>query len=651
MLQAALEYAALGWPVFPCRADKTPFTTHGVLDATTDETEIRSMWGRFPDANIGLDAGRAGLAIADYDPGSNRADTQVFLPTTFLRSRTPRGGAHEFYALDDGEIVAPSASKIAPKVDVRSFNSYVLLPPSRTADGEYTWIERGTATRRTDEFVRLANIAKSKSADRDKWIIDPDLPENITLAEKWLRGELLPEFKNEPCKIATEGKGGDHCAYATACGVISCGISEELAFDLMLQHWNPRCEPPWSGDEDMDHLREKVKHAYSYHTNPPGNLTQAYRRAQTKKLFTPLRRPLDTDGSVPDAGREVSSGRYRVVDYTALQSIKPPSWIIRDFLPRESSALIVGPPGSYKTFLTLDALLSVATDEYLGAGTWASAVEQRGPVLMAVGEGRAGIKSRVAAWSEHWLGGAEIPNFYLADPVPSVLEDANDVEGFIHAFEQMSDTYTLIALDTVSKSMRGADENSAADAGLYDVLARNLIARFGCTVVGIAHTGLENTKRQRGSGAFEGDSDTIMMMEAHGRDARMFVTRQKDYPEWEKPRWRAMEDVGGSKVPVTIERTTEPKKAAAKAERRAAMLDAIMLETLDTAVVAVLASNRRRWKEVELSRAVAARPEITMGSDKVKAMLKPLRETKSAKAHKCFDASVVSASGPWVYVD
>ena len=41
----ALRYAAAGLPIFPVRADKTPLTTHGVRDATTDVAKIE-VWLR-----------------------------------------------------------------------------------------------------------------------------------------------------------------------------------------------------------------------------------------------------------------------------------------------------------------------------------------------------------------------------------------------------------------------------------------------------------------------------------------------------------------------------------------------------------------------------------------------------------------------------
>ena len=40
-LRQALEYAAFGWPVFPCNAgQKTPAPPHGYRDATTGRAQI-----------------------------------------------------------------------------------------------------------------------------------------------------------------------------------------------------------------------------------------------------------------------------------------------------------------------------------------------------------------------------------------------------------------------------------------------------------------------------------------------------------------------------------------------------------------------------------------------------------------------------------
>ncbi|MEK9724838.1 MAG: bifunctional DNA primase/polymerase, partial [Rhodospirillaceae bacterium] len=218
----------------------------------------------------GVDVGAAGMMALDLDPGHNiNTVIERFngLPETALRSSTPRGGTHLFYRLKPGETVAPSASKVAPHIDVRSLNSYVLLPPSRTDAGSYEWVLTGEPALRTDRMVEVCNTARIKTTDRDEWKIAPDLPENVEAAIRWLTSEA---------RVAVEGQGGDAVAYATAAMLKSFGISEIKASELMWEHWNPRCLPPWDGGE-WDHFATKVRNGYSYNTSPPGNITAAYR--------------------------------------------------------------------------------------------------------------------------------------------------------------------------------------------------------------------------------------------------------------------------------------------------------------------------------------------------------------------------------------
>jgi len=70
MIDAALNYASLGLPVFPCNCtDKSPLTGHGFYDATTDANQIKAWWLQFPDAMIGMPTGPAsGIDVLDLDP-------------------------------------------------------------------------------------------------------------------------------------------------------------------------------------------------------------------------------------------------------------------------------------------------------------------------------------------------------------------------------------------------------------------------------------------------------------------------------------------------------------------------------------------------------------------------------------------------------
>ena len=89
MLNAALEYAARGWPVFPLvPRGKTPLTAHGFKDATTDEAQIRIWWTETPDANIGTPTGlvtRRSVVDEDNKPwkGATGSKTMDALATVY----------------------------------------------------------------------------------------------------------------------------------------------------------------------------------------------------------------------------------------------------------------------------------------------------------------------------------------------------------------------------------------------------------------------------------------------------------------------------------------------------------------------------------------------------------------------------------------
>jgi len=163
LLEAALAYARHGWPCFPCHPEtKRPLTpkgedgTGGLKHATTNERVINTWWQRFPKAMIGVPTGSSIDAfVLDLDVGVDEKTGEVFdvaaleraietelgisLPSTWS-AETPRGGKHLYFAFPDGERPVNRVGLIS-RVDVRADGGYVIVPPSRRADGrQYRWI-------------------------------------------------------------------------------------------------------------------------------------------------------------------------------------------------------------------------------------------------------------------------------------------------------------------------------------------------------------------------------------------------------------------------------------------------------------------------------------------------------------------------------
>jgi Bifunctional DNA primase/polymerase, N-terminal len=141
--EAALRYAAAGWPVFPCwPGRKEPhgiLVPHGLKNATTDPAGIRRWWTACPDANVAIATGEPGPDVLDVDmkPGGSGFAAFGQLRCAGLLSgacaivRTPSGGMHVYYqGTGQGNGRLPRHF-----LDFRSHGGYVVAPPSTLGGG------------------------------------------------------------------------------------------------------------------------------------------------------------------------------------------------------------------------------------------------------------------------------------------------------------------------------------------------------------------------------------------------------------------------------------------------------------------------------------------------------------------------------------
>lgn len=203
-LTAALAYAKRGWPVVAlhspvkaqdgltcscggntprgaCSPGKHPRTLHGFKDATVEVATLRSWWGLWPGANVGLRSGEAsGVVVLDVDPkhgGSAALDALLAvhgpLPVT-PEVVTGGGGRHFYFAYPVGVAVKNSVGKVGVGLDIRGEGGYITAPPSLHVSGrQYGWGEG----RSPDDvplaplppwLLKLATAPKGAKAPSDK---------------------------------------------------------------------------------------------------------------------------------------------------------------------------------------------------------------------------------------------------------------------------------------------------------------------------------------------------------------------------------------------------------------------------------------------------------------------------------------------------
>lgn len=145
-IEWALYYASRGVPVFPLAAHtKIPIGGHGVLDATTDEKQIRDWWTKYPNANIGGACGYKFDAL-DVDQGGAEEFRKHDDPKKInCATKTVKGGTHVLYA--PSLVPLKNGVKCLPGLDVRTKGGYIVMPPSfvseekgsKIYEGHYEW--------------------------------------------------------------------------------------------------------------------------------------------------------------------------------------------------------------------------------------------------------------------------------------------------------------------------------------------------------------------------------------------------------------------------------------------------------------------------------------------------------------------------------
>lgn len=271
-LAQALRMAARGFRVLPLKVgDKVPMDGMPWKEiATTDQAAIRGWFEQWPDMNYGVAGGR-GLLVLDLDQTLDRKKDgeaslarleaeHAPLPAT-LTVGSPGGGRHIYLHVD--EDVSNTGKPLGEHIDVKSEGGYVVGPGSRFTDptgakgytGSYKILADLPVAKAPEWLMLRFSRAREKATDRAP-LAEQDTPENV--------GEAIEYLKKSTAAI--EGRGGDKTTFDVACWVRDLGISEELAFALMSEHYNPRCEPPW----DDEGLRVKVRNAFEYGQNAPG---------------------------------------------------------------------------------------------------------------------------------------------------------------------------------------------------------------------------------------------------------------------------------------------------------------------------------------------------------------------------------------------
>ncbi|MBU7587937.1 MAG: AAA family ATPase [Sphingopyxis terrae] len=244
------------------------------------------------------------------------------------------------------------------------------------------------------------------------------------------------------------------------------------------------------------HGRYKAKNIWTKTKPDPDALTEAFQR----QLDARQRRD-----------------RFRVLSAASVCNVAPQQYRLKPILPSQGVAVVYGPSGSGKSFLTLAMAVAIATGEaFFGY--------QPSPanVLYVVLEGESGLRARLLAWQQDT--GREFPDSigFLAQPFRLTSEvDVADLA-------RSCPPNCVVVIDTLNRAAPGSDENSSKDMGLIIAGAKALQEAIGGLVVLVAHTGKDQAKGLRGHSSLFAAIDAAILVTRDGDTRSWKVDKAKD---------------------------------------------------------------------------------------------------------------------------
>lgn len=507
----AVRLIGEGFYIFPIQVGrKTPYSGVGWKQiCTRDPSQVREWFRNTPDMNYGVVCDDNHVII-DLDNGEDRkthrikAGEQNFrdaenidagfpersLVDATFKVRSPKGGYHLYLKCEHPYRI--SASSVAPDVDVRTRDGYVLgpgchtddLPAENTSEGVYEVVlDRPMA--KAPEWLEARLVMVGLSAERSEnagtEAMPLDMPSAIKQAEEVLK-------QREP---AIQGHGGNDHTYATAALLKDLGLSKDKCVEVLLSsEWNERCDPPWEFEE----LEVVVGNAYRYGNRQIGskgdalsaigeaspNPGEAAKGLAEGEHFSAVMQPIGVSAPVSNPLKDIF---YEHSDFLARENDY--DFLIEDWLPASGVTGLIGRYGSGKSVIMVDLANRIALSKPDSPMQWNEKdIAADWGVLYLCGEDDIGVQRMMQAWTK--AHGGHIPDknrMFIAAGIPSLMSGEEVKRWAETAKSYFGDRKVCVMLDTWQRASSSGSQSDDKDMQLAFANAESLARCLnGCVV-------------------------------------------------------------------------------------------------------------------------------------------------------------------------
>jgi hypothetical protein len=224
---------------------------------------------------------------------------------------------------------------------------------------------------------------------------------------------------------------------------------------------------------------------------------------------------------------ETGDRRFELLRIKDFLDVPPTPALIANVLPSAQVSVLFGQSNSFKSFLAIDMLCSIATGR-----SWHSFPVEQGAVLYIVTEGaHEAVAKRIVGWFEDKALPIEAGNAAIGIiKVPVIMNRTGDVDALIATIREGLPGCKLAVFDLLAGSMEGSE----ADSEIVTAWVRGtqrLADELTCTQLHVTHSGYSDASRGRGHSHLWGSFSTRLKAEgdALARTTFLSVERHKDW--------------------------------------------------------------------------------------------------------------------------